>query len=84
MVISEAKISSKRQITLPIKIMKKLGLMPGDALAFDEQEGKLVIKPKADKLSALDIPNHFSHLPKKHATQADINRARERAYVDKF
>ena len=80
MVISEAKVSSKRQITLPIKIMKKLGISPGDSLAFDEIGKDFIIRPKTKKISALDIHKHFAHLSKKKVSQEQINKAREDAW----
>ncbi|MFT5387131.1 MAG: AbrB family looped-hinge helix DNA binding protein [Candidatus Omnitrophota bacterium] len=84
MIVSEAKISSKRQITLPIKVMKKLGLGPGDSLAFDDKGEYFVICPKNENISALDIHKKFSHLPKKKVSQTHIDKAREGAYLSKF
>lgn len=38
-------ISSKGQITVPAKIRRKLGLVPGMALEFDEDSDCLVARP---------------------------------------
>ena len=44
--IVEAKITSKGQLTVPIEIRKKLGLKPGDTVAFElEKEKKATIRP---------------------------------------
>ncbi|MEA4964063.1 AbrB/MazE/SpoVT family DNA-binding domain-containing protein [Lutispora sp.] len=39
-----AKITSKGQITIPIKIRRKLNLKDGDKVVFIEQNGKVVIE----------------------------------------
>ncbi len=38
-------ITSKNQITLPVKLVKKLNLKPGEKIVFSEENGKLVLTP---------------------------------------
>ncbi|HEY8390103.1 MAG TPA: AbrB/MazE/SpoVT family DNA-binding domain-containing protein [Clostridia bacterium] len=45
-----AKLTSKGQLTLPVKIRKKLGLDTGDQVAFIEKDGTYVMV-NANKLS---------------------------------
>ena len=41
MVISESKLTSKRQITLPIKVLRYIGLTPGDCVVFKKETATL-------------------------------------------
>ena len=42
----EAKITSKGQITLPLRVRKELGVRPGDKIAFERNdEDELTIRP---------------------------------------
>ena len=38
-----AKVTSKGQITIPIKIRRKLGVKTGDKLLFVEEDGRIVL-----------------------------------------
>jgi len=51
--IFESKISSKNQVTLPKKIMRRLGLSPRDRIVFQEEDGAVIIRPKNKTLSQL-------------------------------
>lgn len=39
-------ISSKNQITLPVHLLRALGLKPGDRLAIVQEDGRLVLRPR--------------------------------------
>ena len=39
-------ISSKCQITLPARLVRELGLQPGDKLAVEVEEGRLIHHPR--------------------------------------
>ncbi len=39
-------LSSKYQITLPARLVRELGLKPGDKLAVELVEGRLVLHPR--------------------------------------
>jgi len=84
MILYEAQISSKRQITLPINIMKKLHLNPGDKLAFDEVRQQIIIKPSMKKSSATEIHKRFNHIVKKKVSQDKIDQARQESYTEKI
>ncbi len=40
-----AKVTSKRQITIPKEIREKLGISPGEEIGFVERRGVFFIKP---------------------------------------
>lgn len=41
------RLSTKRQVTLPIRVVEDLGLEPGDELRVDAEGGKIVISRAA-------------------------------------
>ncbi|MBN2153063.1 MAG: AbrB/MazE/SpoVT family DNA-binding domain-containing protein [Candidatus Lokiarchaeota archaeon] len=44
----EAKISSKGQVVIPIKLREKLGITPDSRLRVYEQDGKIIIEKTID------------------------------------
>lgn len=38
-------ITSKNQITLPVKISQKLNLKPGEKILFSEENGRIIMTP---------------------------------------
>ena len=55
-------ISSKYQITLPARLVRELGLKPGDKLAVELGEGRLILHPRPkDWLSytAGSMPDYY-------------------------
>ncbi|HSP55158.1 MAG TPA: AbrB/MazE/SpoVT family DNA-binding domain-containing protein [Dehalococcoidia bacterium] len=54
---AELTLSSKRQITLPAAMVKKLGLEPGDRIAAGLADGTIVLKPRtSDWLERITRP----------------------------
>lgn len=45
MCMSTVRLSEHNSIALPIEILKKLGLTPGDSLAVEEVNGEVVVRP---------------------------------------
>lgn len=43
---SMSTISSKNQITLPVQLLRRLGVGPGDRLAVTLEGGRLVLRPR--------------------------------------
>ena len=43
---ASAKITSKGQITVPLKVRTALGVKEGDKLVFEEHGGEMVVKPE--------------------------------------
>lgn len=48
-ILDEAKITSKGQITIPVKVRKALGVKEGDKLAFEEIGTDIVVRPVKKK-----------------------------------
>ena len=44
--VALSKLSSKNQITLPVAILRELGLRPGDRLTVRLEDGRIVLKPR--------------------------------------
>ena len=44
--IATAKLSSKHQITLPVAMVRRLGLEPGDRLAVKVEEDRIILRPQ--------------------------------------
>jgi AbrB family looped-hinge helix DNA binding protein len=44
--VATAKLSSKHQITLPVDVVRQLGLEPGDRLAVGVEEDRIVLRPR--------------------------------------
>jgi AbrB family looped-hinge helix DNA binding protein len=41
----QAKITSKGQITVPVKIRKELGVKPGDRIVFEKDGDTVIVRP---------------------------------------
>lgn len=83
MVISTSQISAKRQITIPLKVMIRLKLHPGDQIIFEEKNGHIEIKPPAEKFTLKHfLKKHRGHTTKK-LTDEQIRAARQEAWFSK-
>lgn len=58
------KITSKRQVTFPARVLQTLGVGPGDQLELEEGPDGFILKPRRIDLSRLGLlrdkidPNH--------------------------
>lgn len=77
-----AKISSKRQITVPLKVMVRLKLNPGDLLVFEEKNGRVEVKPRVEKFTIRDFVNNHRGRVTKKLTDDEIRNAREQAWQE--
>ncbi len=80
MIMQKAKITAKRQITVPIRVMRKLKLNPGDAITFQEKDDHIEILPAAKKFSAIDIIGQYPELSTKKIISKDIQKIREQSF----
>ena len=79
MLTVDTKITSKRQITLPVSVMKRLHLSPGDSLTFLEKDGQVSVLPRK-KFTIHDF-HALKRAPVKiKATDKQIDQARELAW----
>ena len=82
MVISRSKITSKRQITIPVKVMSRLKLHPGDSLVFEEKNGHVEVKNISEEFTIEDfVKKHHKIIHKKSSTE-EIRKAREEFWGD--
>jgi AbrB family looped-hinge helix DNA binding protein len=77
-----AKISSKRQVTIPLKVMVRLRLTPGDQLIFEDKGGHMEVKPKAEKFTLKDFLNKRKGRVTKKLTDDEIRKARQEAWEE--
>jgi len=82
MVISESKLTSKRQITLPIKVLRYIGLTPGDRVIFQERNGHIELAASS-KFSIDDLSAKYRNVSSKKATDEQINKARQEAWAQR-
>ena len=80
MVISASKITSKRQITLPLKVMQRLKLNPGDKVVFEENNGHIEITTQAEKFTIRDFVKKYHGRTAKKLTNEQLRKAREEAW----
>jgi len=80
MVFSESKLTSKRQITLPVKVLEYIGLTPGDRVIFQERNGHIELTARS-KFSVDDLSTRYRGVSSKKATLEQIHNARQAAWV---
>ncbi len=72
------RVSSKRQITLPAAIYKKLGIQPGQKLLLEVQGDKIILSPKTTSYTELlsgSLKNVYGRTPEE--VNAYIRKERE-------
>ena len=71
------RITSKRQITFPVRVLDAMGAKPGDQLELTQSGNGYIIRPKRIDYSRLGTLR--DKIPPGHPT-FDIGRSREQAY----
>lgn len=59
--MTEGKVNSRYQLTLPLEVRKALGIKPGDRVHYDVQGGKLsvsVVRPDIESVLDYILANH--------------------------
>ena len=54
MAIAHSKVTAQGQISVPVDVRRKLGIGPGSVLEWEEDDGKMVVRP-AGRFSSEDI-----------------------------
>ena len=54
MVIAQSKVTSQGQISVPAEIRRRLGIVPGSVIEWDEEGDKIVVR-RAGKYTSEDI-----------------------------
>src|SRR5882724_2294674 len=83
MVISTSKITSKRQITLPIKVMSRLKLHPGDSIIFEENNGHVEVKSIPTHFTIHDFVKKYHGATNKKLSDTQIRQGRKQAWQDR-
>ncbi|VAX37538.1 hypothetical protein MNBD_UNCLBAC01-1935 [hydrothermal vent metagenome] len=83
MIMQKAKLTVKRQITVPIRVVRRLGLNPGDMVIFEEVKNHIEIQSAKKKFSAIDIIGKYPELSTKKITDQDIQKIRKKIFVEK-
>ena len=84
MVISEAKITNKRQITVPIKVMGTLRIKPGDMIIFEQHGDHVEIMPASHDFTIDDFIKKHSRQCKVKLSQEQLNLARKKVWVERY
>jgi len=76
--MSAVKIGMSRQVVIPKKIHDELGLMPGDYMEVELQEGKVILTPKTlmDKKIEKRLDEGLEHL-KRGRTYGPFDSAKD-------
>ena len=78
-----ATVTSKGQITVPVRMREKLGLRPGSKLVFDEQpNGDFVVRKKTGDIR--DLKGFLKPPPGMSLTIEDMDRAIGEAMKEKL
>jgi antitoxin PrlF len=78
MAVAQSKLTAQGQISVPAVIRKKLGLVPGSVLEWDEQDGRIVVR-KAGRFTFEDMRRVlFPNRPPKPRTLKEMKEGIER------
>jgi AbrB family looped-hinge helix DNA binding protein len=73
MVIARSKLTARGRVSVPAVVRKKLGLGPGSVLAWDEEDGKIVVR-REGRYSFEDIHKAiFADKPPKRVTIEEMD-----------
>lgn len=53
--MEQSTLTSKGQTTIPIEIRERLGLKPGDRIAYEERDGEVVMRAQPSVTSVVGI-----------------------------
>jgi len=82
MAIAHSKITAQGQISVPVDVRRKLGIGPGSVLEWEEDDGKMVVRP-AGRFSSEDIHRAVFGTRKPKARSLDELKERIRRYARK-
>lgn len=75
MAIAQSKLTSQGQISVPAEVRRKLGLVPGSVLEWDEEDGTVVVR-RVGQFSSEDIHTAlFSGEPPSARTLEELKKS---------
>lgn len=82
--VQSATITSKRQLTIPAKIFRKLGLQEGQKVIISEEDGAMrvvsALKLLDELAGSVKLPKRFKGLP----IDEVIKRAKDEYFKEKY
>ena len=75
MILTESKLTSQGQISIPTTIRKKLGLVPGSVIEWGENEAGEITVKRSVKCDSEDIHKAIFEIPPKMKSLEDIDAA---------
>jgi antitoxin PrlF len=84
MAIAQSKVTAQGQISVPAEVRKRLGIVPGSVIEWDEDDGKIVVRRKG-KYSSEDIRKAlFPNGPPKRASLKEMKEAIGRGIGERY
>ena len=82
MVIAHSMVTAQGRISVPVDVRRRLGIGPGSVLEWEEDGGKMVVRP-AGRFSSEDIHRAVFGTRKPKARSLDELKERIRRYARK-
>jgi antitoxin PrlF len=84
MAIAQSKVTAQGQISVPAEVRKRLGIVPGSVIEWDEDGGKIVVRRKG-KYTSEDIRKAlFPDGPPKPASLKEMKEAIGRGIGERY
>jgi AbrB family looped-hinge helix DNA binding protein len=84
MALAHSKLTAQGQISVPAEIRKRLGIVPGSVIEWDEDGGKIVVRRKG-KYSSEDIRRVlFPEGPPKRVSLKEMKEAIGRGIGERY
>jgi antitoxin PrlF len=74
MVIAQSKVTAQGQISVPAEIRRRLGIVPGSVIEWEEEGDKIVVR-RAGKYTSMDI--HKALFPNGPPKRVSIKQMKE-------
>ena len=74
---SSSRVTAQHQISIPDKVRRRLGIVPGTELVWEERDGEYVVRPKRHSLE--DVRAVCARRPVKARSLRAMRAARDRA-----
>jgi antitoxin PrlF len=79
-ILAESKLTTQGQVSVPAEVRRRLGVVPGESLEWEERESGEIVVRRADRMTFAEIRKKFAHLrPARPATIPEMDEAVEKA-----
>lgn len=84
-VLAESRLTSQGQISVPAEVRRRLGVVPGESLEWEELDTGEIVVRRAGKMTFEEIGKKFAHLrPVRPVTIREMDAAVGRAVAKDF